>query len=319
MVDRARGGNGYQLKNRSKVMEVITIDLRFRNIAQAIAAYVIVGPGGPVLIETGPGSTVERMQAGLGEHGISAADIRHVFVTHIHLDHAGAAGWWAEQGAQIYVHWKGARHLIYPSRLLGSARRIYGDAMDALWGPIMPVPAKQLHELRDDDVVNVNGLEISALDTPGHAYHHHTLRIGNVAFCGDAAGARIPGAQFITLLAPPPEFDLEGWQLSLARLLGLNLARIYLTHFGCVRDVREHLEVLVSHLNQATEFVRMRMCAGAERCEIIKDFVRWNRERALENGVCSEQFVWFEKANPLDMSVDGIMRYWRKKWENEES
>ncbi len=300
-------------------MEVITIDLRFRNIAQAIAAYVVIGPGGPVLIETGPGSTLERMQAGLGEHGIITGDIRHVFVTHIHLDHAGAAGWWAEQGAQIYVHWKGARHLIDPSHLLGSARRIYGDAMDTLWGPILPVPAEQLHELRDDDVVKVNGLEISALDTPGHAYHHHTLRIGEVAFCGDAAGVRIPGAQFITLPAPPPEFDLEVWQRSVARLLSANLSRIYPTHFGCVQGVREHLEALVSHLNQAAEFVRKRMRAGAERREIIKDFVGWNRERALENGVRGEKFAWIETANPLDMSVDGIMRYWRKKWEGEVS
>ena len=300
-------------------MEVITIDLRFRNIAQVIAAYVVVGPGGPVLVETGPGSTLERMQAGLGEHGISAADIRHVFVTHIHLDHAGASGWWAEQGAHIHVHWKGARHLIDPSRLLGSARRIYGDAMDDLWGPILPVPAKQLHELHDEDVVRVNGLEIFALNTPGHSQHHHTLRIGNVAFCGDAAGARMPGAKFITLPAPPPEFNLEEWQLSLARLLDLNLASIYPTHFGCVQDVRVHLEALASHLNQAAEFVRKCMRAGAGRREIIKHFVRWNRERALENGVRGEQFVWFETANPLDMSVDGIMRYWRKKWENEES
>ena len=105
----------------------------------------------------------------------------------------------------------------------------------------------------------------------------------------------------------------------MARLLSANLSRIYPTHFGCVQGVREHLEALVSHLNQAAEFVRKRMRAGAERCEIIEHFVRWNCERALENGVPGEQFVWFETANPLDMSVDGIMRYWRKKWEGEVS
>ncbi len=300
-------------------MEVITIDLRFRNMEQAIAAYVVVGQGGPVLVETGPGSTLEQVHAGLVDHGMSASDIRHVFVTHIHLDHAGAAGWWAGQGAQVYVHHRGARHLIDPSRLLGSAKRIYGEGMDALWGPMLPVPAAQLHELRDGDVVCVNGLEITAVDTPGHAYHHHTLRIGNVAFCGDAAGARMPGGLFITVPAPPPEFDLEAWQRSLARLLGLHFSRIYLTHFGCVEDVAEHLEALVSRLNQAADFVRKSMLESLGRRGIINDFVSWNRERALEVGMSDEQFVQFVTANPVDISVDGIMLYWRKKWEKEGS
>jgi glyoxylase-like metal-dependent hydrolase (beta-lactamase superfamily II) len=191
--------------------------------------------------------------------------------------------------------------------------------MDALWGPMLPVPAVQLHELGGDDVVDVNGLEITALDTPGHAYHHHTLCIGDVAFCGDAAGVHMPGARFITLPAPPPEFDLEAWQLSLARLLGHNLSRIYLTHFGGVDDVEEHLEGLVSTLNQAADFVGKRMRERFGRSEVIKEFIRWNRERALATGMSDEQFVQYETANPVDISVDGIMRYWRKKWEHEGS
>ena len=296
-------------------MEVITIDLHFRNVEKALAAYVVVGPGGPVLIETGPGSTLEQMLASLGDHGIAATDIQHVFVTHIHLDHAGAAGWWASQGAQVYVHQRGARHLIDPSRLLGSAKRIYGEAMDSLWGSMMPVPAAQLHELSDDDVVEVNGLEIAALDTPGHAYHHHTLRIGNIAFCGDAAGVRVPGTRFVTLPSPPPEFDLDAWQLSLVRLIGLNLTRIYLTHFGYVEDVGEHLEALVSHVNEAAEFVRRCMVEGLGRREIINDFASWIRQRALDIGMPAEQLLQLETANPVDISVDGIMRFWQKKME----
>ena len=300
-------------------MEVITIDLRFQNIEQTIAAYVVIGSGGPVLIETGPGSTLKQMLASLRHHGISAADIRHVFVTHIHLDHAGSAGWWSEQGAHVYVHERGARHLIDPSRLLGSAKRIYGESMDALWGPMLPVPDAQMHELCDDDVVEVNGLEIAALDTPGHAYHHHTLLIGNIAFCGDAAGVRMPGTRFIALPAPPPDFDLEAWEVSLARLLGRKLDRIYLTHFGCVEDVEEHLEALVSELSQAADFVRTRMRKGVGRRKIIEEFVHWNRERALEIGMPGEKFVQLETANPVEISVDGIIRYWHKKWQQEES
>lgn len=127
----------------------------------------------------------------------------------------------------------------------------------------------------------------------------------------------MPGTRFITLPAPPPEFDLEVWQLSLARLLEGNLDRIYLTHFGCVEDVGEHFESLVSRLNQASDFVRKRMLERVGRRDIIKEFIGWNRERALELGVGDEQFAQLQTANPADISVDGIMRYWRRKWERE--
>ena len=294
-------------------MEVITLDLRFNDVEQAIAAYVVVGQGGPVLIETGPGSTLPQMLASLSDHGISSNDIRHVFVTHIHLDHAGATGWWARQGARVYVHPRGARHLIDPSRLLGSAKRVYGDAIDSLWGPMLPVPSVQIHELRDEQVVEVNGLEIAVMDTPGHAYHHHVLRIGDVAFCGDAGGARLPGACFIAVSTPPPEFDLEAWQVSIARLMRERLSRVYLTHFGVVDGVHEHLEGLVSRLNQTAYFVKERLRDGIGRDELVSEFVSWNREIAEESGITGQEMFQSETANPAHISVDGIVRYWNKK------
>ena len=113
--------------------------------------------------------------------------------------------------------------------------------------------------------------------------------------------------------SPPPEFDLDAWQLSLVRLIGLDLTRIYLTHFGCVQDVSVHLEALVSHMNEAAEFVRSCMVDGLGRGEIINDFASWIRDRALDIGMPAEQFVQLETANPVDISVDGIMRFWQKK------
>lgn len=294
-------------------MEVITIDLQFRNVEHGIAAYVVIGQGGPVLIETGPGSTLKQLLSSLKYHGIAASDIRHVFVTHIHLDHAGAAGWWSEQGAKIYVHQRGARHLVDPSRLLGSAKRIYGENMDSLWGPMLPVPAGQLNELCDNDVVEVNGLHISALDTPGHAYHHLVLRIGDYAFCGDVAGVSIPGARFVMLPTPPPEFDVSAWQSSLVKLSKIDLERLYLTHFGCVEDVPEHLSMLTRLLDDTSEVVRRCMYEGMDRQAIIQHMTDRTRRRLVEAGLMDAILSKIQVANPVDISVDGIMRYWDKR------
>jgi glyoxylase-like metal-dependent hydrolase (beta-lactamase superfamily II) len=295
---------------------VHTLDLNFLGMPQAIAAYLVVGPAGPALIESGPASTLEALRARLAEHGYAPADIRHVLLTHIHLDHAGAAGWWARQGARIYVHHVGAPHLIDPSKLLNSARRIYGETMDRLWGEVLPVPADQLTALSDGDVVQAGGLSFSALDTPGHAYHHHVYRLGDVAFTGDAAGIHLPGSALIFLPSPPPEFDLEAWQRTLARLAGENFAAIYPTHFGAVEDPREHLAQLGRLLVEAAHFVRDRMLVGVERDPLIEQYTAWNRARAEALGVSEDVFLRYQATNPLFMAVDGILRYWRKKWQS---
>lgn len=283
------------------------------NTPHAIAAYLVVGPEGPVLVETGPGSTLEALKARLAEHGYAPADVRHVLVTHIHLDHAGAAGWWAQQGAQVYVHHLGAPHLIDPSKLLGSAKRIYGDMMDRLWGDVLPAPADRVTALKDDQIVHVAGLAFNSLDTPGHANHHHVFRLGDIAFTGDAAGVRLPGNSLISLPSPPPEFDLEAWQRTLARLLGENFARIYPTHFGPIDDVREHLMAFNALLYESAEYVREQMQAGVERNELVTCYVEWHRKRATDLGVSDEVFQKYEIANPKFMSVDGMLRYWAKK------
>jgi glyoxylase-like metal-dependent hydrolase (beta-lactamase superfamily II) len=296
----------------SKV-NIYPLDLNFQDTPNTIAAYLVVGPQGPVLVETGPGSTLETLKARLAEHGYTPADIRHVLVTHIHLDHAGSAGWWARQGAQVYVHHVGAPHLIDPSRLLTSVRRIYGDAMDTLWGETLPAPAERVRALYDGDTLQVAGLTFTALDTPGHARHHHVFRLGTVAFTGDAAGICVPGSTFISLPAPPPEFDLEAWQGTIARLLDQSLTTLYPTHFGPVEDVREHLEALAALIHRAAEFVRLRMQAGVERDALAKEYLAWNRERARSQGLSESSFQQYETINPLSISVDGLIRYWHKR------
>jgi glyoxylase-like metal-dependent hydrolase (beta-lactamase superfamily II) len=281
-----------------------------------MAAYLVVGDAGPVLVETGPASTLETLKARLADFGHTVADVRHVLVTHIHLDHAGASGWLAQTGAQVFVHPAGGRHLIDPSRLLASAARIYGEAMDSLWGQTVPVPPEQVHTLSDGEKVKIGELTFVTLNAPGHANHHNVYRLGDVAFTGDVAGVRRPGSPFISVPAPPPEFDLEVWHGTIERLLGENLNAIYPTHFGPVHSVREHLEELAELIDRSAEFIRGKMSAGLERDEVLEKYVSWVNSRAHALGLSEHEIRMLEVSNPTHMSVDGLLRYWRKKAES---
>ncbi len=294
-------------------MLIHTLDLFFQNLPHTIASYLLIGREGPVLVETGPGSTLDTLVTGLAHHGFSPRDIQHVLVTHIHLDHAGAAGWLAREGAHIYVHHVGAPHIIDPSKLLASATRIYGDQMDALWGEVLPVPADQVTSLSDGDELAINGLVFTALDTPGHASHHHVYRVGDIAFTGDAAGIQIPGVYYVDLPAPPPEFNVELWQATIERLLGLNVKAIFPTHFGRVDNWKQHLRDLSSLLKVNSQMIREWLAAGLGRDEILLKYLASHQEQALAAGMTNEIYDQYEAANPHYMSVDGIMRYWRKR------
>lgn len=297
--------------------EIYVLDLNFQGIPEVTAAYLIVGPEGPILIETGPGSTLNTLLDKIRAHGFQPEQIKHVLVTHIHLDHAGAAGWWAQQGAQIYVHSFGAKHLIDPEKLLASAGRIYGDKMDTLWGEMLAAPADKVTEVFDNDVLQVAGLEIKALETPGHARHHHVFVLGDVAFAGDAAAARLPGWGFPDVPAPPPEFDLEVWEATLDRLLAQNFQRIYPTHFGPVDDVQGHLQAVKALVRETAVFVHTKMQEGLSRDELVVVYENWFAERARAAGLTEAAITQYATANPLYMSVDGIMRYWRKRAQRE--
>lgn len=294
-------------------MRIETIDLEFQATPHAIASYLVVGPEAPVLVETGPSSTLPTLLARLADHGVRPEQVRDVLVTHIHLDHAGAAGWWARQGAKVYVHSVGAPHLIDPSKLLASASRIYGDQMEPMWGEILPAPVERVVAVDDGDHIRAGGLTFTALDTPGHARHHHVYRIGDIAFTGDAAGIRLPESRWIDLPAPPPEFDLEVWKSTLARLRREKLDVIYPTHFGPTSAVDEQLDGLEALLEEAVGQVRELMEEGLDRATMIPRFEQWIRARAGDFGVDAQQISAYEVPNPRDMSVDGIARYWRRR------
>jgi glyoxylase-like metal-dependent hydrolase (beta-lactamase superfamily II) len=299
--------------------QILTLDLGFKNLPKTIASYLITGSDGLLLVETGPASTLPNLRAQLAVYGYRSSDIKHVLVTHIHLDHAGAAGWLAQEGAQIYVHHVGAPHLVDPSRLLHSAGRIYGDQMKALWGETVAAPADRVTAVYDGEIIDVAGLQITAIDTPGHAWHHLTYRLDDIAFTGDAAGIHIPDTQLVDLPAPPPEFKLEVWDKTIDRLLVENLTAIYPTHFGRVEDPNKQLELLRTIMHEATEFVRRCMEAQQDRDSIVAAYVTWMQDRARATGLSEYAIQQFDAANPLYMSVDGIMRYWQRRQAKEKS
>lgn len=280
------------------------LDLDFRGSPRAVAAFLIQGPGGPVLIECGPGSTLPALKQALAAHGLQPDDIRHVLLTHIHLDHAGSAGWWAQQGADVYVHAFGAPHLIAPEKLLASATRIYGDEMDALWGAFLAAPAERVHALQGGEVVSVAGLSFVAHATPGHARHHIVWQLGDVAFVGDVAAIRIDGGLHIRIPSPPPEFEREVWLDSIARMRALAFRRLYLTHFGALDAVDEHWARVAGLVDEQAELAR----DLPDRDVLVQRLVDLDNRDLLD-----DERERFNNAGPIAMSADGLLRYWNRR------
>ncbi len=291
---------------------IITLDLNFQGKEQAIAVYLIRHSGGAVLIESGPGSTVESLKAGLAAEGVGVSDVTHVLLTHIHLDHAGAAGWLARQGAQIYVHPVGAPHLVNPEKLLASAARIYGDKMSTLWGEFLPVPEGQLHTGHDGEEIAIGNLRFLPINTPGHAEHHFAYLFEDVCFTGDIGGVRIPGYKYLRVPMPPPELNFGKWRDSIARLQREHFARIAPTHFGIYEDPEWQLRAVEREIDATARWLEKVMLQDPPIEELRQKFADWMNQQGIEQGLSSEVVRAYELANPPGMSADGLLRYWRK-------
>lgn len=287
------------------------LDLCFQGMPHGIASYILRGPNEVVMIETGPGSTVANLARGLAGLGLQPADVTHVLVTHIHLDHAGAAGWMARHGAEVYVHHVGERHLVDPSRLWASASRIYGDQMVPLWGEMLAIPPAHLHALHDGDVLHLAGREIVALDTPGHASHHMAYWTDGICFTGDLAAARLPQRHHVRIPTPPPDIDVPLWHRSVERVRQLRPKRLYLTHFGPFDDVQAHLDQVDTNLDAMADYVRAHMQTGVARDDLIPEFAQWLAAQARADDGTDADIDLYEVVTPTFMAVDGLMRYWQ--------
>ncbi len=282
-----------------------------------IASTLLESDEGPILFDTGPESTFETLAAQLSERGFSVQDVRHVFLSHIHFDHAGAAWRFAELGATVYVHPRGAPHLIDPAKLVASATRLYGNDMERLWGKFSGIAPERVRVLEDDDVVRVAPFEIRAIATPGHASHHHVFHWGEIVFGGDVAGVRLgsgpPAPPFV-----PPELDIEAWRKSIARIRGLNPAKLYLPHFGLVAgDIAAHLAALEERVVRWSNWFRDRIRAGDDEQKMTPPFADYVASELRQAGATESELADYEQADPSFMAVSAASRYWHKNHPDE--
>jgi glyoxylase-like metal-dependent hydrolase (beta-lactamase superfamily II) len=271
------------------------LDLRFGGQPRAIGVYLVDTDDGLGLFDCGPATTVASLEAGLAREGLALRDVRHLLLSHIHLDHAGAAGTILQRHPDliVWVSEVGAPHLADPSRLERSARRLYGDFFDGLWGELLPVPEQNIR------IANGDVLGWEAFPTTGHASHHVSYLREGTLLAGDACGVRIPPSAYVLPVSPPPDVDVEAWHATAAEIRRRGPEQLALIHFGIHSDVASHLDALERELDRWAEWVGGGM--GPE------EFAAAARAEAGEDADL------YDRVAPLDQSWQGLARYWEKR------
>ena len=317
------------------------VDLHFCGRTEIIGVNVLELADGIALIDPGPEVRLPALRAGLAEMGHALDEVRAVLLTHIHLDHATAAGAILREasGATVYVHAVGAPHMADPARLLASAGRIYGDAMARLWGDFLPVPGAALKVVDEGDVVALGGRRLEVAYVPGHAKHHvaYYEAATGTAWVGDVGGIRIGNGPALPV-TPPPDIDVEVWKASTERVMAWAPERIVATHFGAYGDVRGHFDELREGLDAWAGWVRGSLGGGGgegggagggeaggggregvaggggmrDDSERARDFAAWVVE-GLGGVVGGEVLDRYETASGFPDSWWGLARYWRKR------
>ena len=277
------------------------VDLRHQGVDGVIGVYLLDTEDGPALFDSGPATCYERLR-----EQVDVGELRHLLLSHIHLDHAGAAGLLVRDNPRIQVHVSeiGLPHVVDPTRLIASARRIYGDTLDTLFGEPTPVPAENVH------VAGHRELGLVSFPTPGHASHHVCyLDEDGTLYAGDACGVRLLPARQVLPHAPPPDVDLEAWERTFDDILHHQPERLALAHFGVV----EELEEVAEHVGRARDYLRV-WSGRVERGASEEEFVAAARhDYELAEGELDEERIAL--AAPIAQSYQGLERYWRKKRE----
>ena len=278
----------------------------------SIAATALETNDGLVLLDTGPESTFENVVSALDKAGSKPSDIRHVFLSHIHFDHAGAAWRFAQLGATIYVHPRGERHLVDPAKLIESATRIFGADMQRLWGTIAPVPQDKVRVLQDNDVVRVGQFEIRTIETPGHASHHNVYYWDDNVFGGDVAGVCIGNGPPIPPFVPP-ELHVESWLRSIEKMQKLNASNLYLPHFGLTKySVPDHLDALEERVREWSSWLGDKIRAQTNDEDLKNQFASYEHNDLRAGGASADEIQSYEAADPSYMAVSAARRYWTK-------
>jgi glyoxylase-like metal-dependent hydrolase (beta-lactamase superfamily II) len=293
------------------------VDLHFLGVPEIIATAVLHGTSGVALIDPGPSTTLDSLTASLARMSISIADVRQILLTHIHLDHAGVTGTLVRQNPaiEVFVHERGAPHMIDPSKLLASAGRLYGLDMDRLWGDFLPVAPDRIRALKGEERISAGGRNLAVAYTPGHASHHVTYfdPSTRVAFVGDTAGIRRQGRDHVMPPTPPPDIDLDAWRISEDRILSWDPDTLFLTHFGPFHGARVHFQDMTERLALWSRIVR-RLLADASLDEDQR-LAAFMSEALLElkRKVGATEAEQYNRAGRLDYSWQGLSRYWKKR------
>jgi glyoxylase-like metal-dependent hydrolase (beta-lactamase superfamily II) len=282
------------------------IDVRQLERERVIGAWDLGG----AVVDPGPEPRIETLLAGL------TSQPQALLLTHIHLDHAGAAGALVERfpDLEVFVHARGAPHLVDPSKLLASAARIYGDDMERLWGRVAPVPERNIRVLDGGETIEVAGRRLAVEYAPGHASHHVVYFDDDdgTAYVGDVAGVRIPPSDLVQPPTPPPDIDVAAWLRSIDLVARREPRRLALTHFGAVDDPAPHLDRTKKALTEQAELARQLLEELGDTDEAARAFVeeidRLTRERAG-----ADMAGRFQVGSPVEQRWLGLRRYWQKQ------
>jgi glyoxylase-like metal-dependent hydrolase (beta-lactamase superfamily II) len=293
------------------------ISLDFQGEEEIVGSYLLAGNDELAIIDPGPGSTLEGLLSGIRSAGFEPQKLTHILITHVHLDHAGATGSLARlvPGAKVYVHSLGVPHLLDTSRLIASAQRIFGERMQSLWGEIESVRLDQMQPLEDNDILKIAGRRLEVHYTPGHALHHvifFDAHSGEL-FAGDTAGVRLQGVDYVRPPTPPPDIDLEGWLSSLDLIKRLRPDVLYLAHYGPTTSILSHIASLRERLLDWANFVLKAMNDGKSEEEIIGLLIAQANPELEQASRSFQEVVRYDIATNYPMTVQGYMRYWRKK------
>jgi glyoxylase-like metal-dependent hydrolase (beta-lactamase superfamily II) len=297
--------------------DISYIDLNFCDTPKSIATGVYAGDGGAVLIDPGPGSCIHTLRSSLAAQGIGVGDIESILITHIHLDHAGATGLLVRDNPRIrvFVHEKGAPHVVDPSKLINSANQLWGvEGVARLWGQVIPVPESNLQVLGERAQITAGGRRFDVRYTPGHASHHVSYfddRSGLV-WAGDTAGLRFTSKVFTLPPTPPPDIDLEAWRDSLAKIRDWRPETVFITHFGPYAGAAAHLDHIETSLRDVAEMARRAIQTDAS------DDAKYERFKEdvfayVRSAVDEQEMRPLEFVGPLEFNWRGLVRYWKKK------
>ena len=292
-------------------VNILPIDLGYMGQKEAAGAFLVTQGETRCLVESGPAACLERLMAGLESAGVSAQDLNGLILTHIHLDHAGASGYLTSDHCHAHVHPRGVRHLIDPERLNASALRVFGAQLESELGVMKSNQSQRVKEVSDGTSVSIGSLTFKALETPGHAKHHHAwiLKDGEKShvFCGDAAGMRIPGTDFPTIPMVPPEFDLEAWEQSLEAIQSTGADSLWLTHYGRATIESGFLDSVRIELNAEVDFLKDMITKNG--AHLPEEHRAWHRNRARAYGVSYETLAAYCQPGFYRANYDGVSRW----------